>query len=83
MPGAADLEDAWIRARLGEDGYMAGKDAEAAACDAQTVPVVTGTVDPGHRQDDRPGRPPKPADGADRRQSPREQRLRIPAMANP
>ena len=45
VPGAQDLEDAWIRARLGEDGYLAGKDAEAAACDAQTVPVVTGTVD--------------------------------------
>jgi hypothetical protein len=46
LPGARDLEDAWIRARLGEDGYLAGKDAETAACDAQTVPVVTGTMDP-------------------------------------
>ncbi len=46
LPGAGDIEDAWIRARLGEDGYLAGKDAEAAACDAQTVPVVTGTMDP-------------------------------------
>jgi hypothetical protein len=46
MPGARDLEDAWIRARLGEDGYLTGTDAEAAACDAQTVPVVTGTMDP-------------------------------------
>jgi hypothetical protein len=46
LPGAQDLEDAWIRAFLGEDGYLAGKDAEAAACDAQTVPVVTGTMDP-------------------------------------
>jgi hypothetical protein len=46
MPGAQGLEDAWIRARLGEDGYLSGKDAEAAACDAQTVPVVTGTLDP-------------------------------------
>jgi hypothetical protein len=46
LPGAGDLEDAWIRARLGEDGYLTGKDAEVAACDAQTVPVVTGTVDP-------------------------------------
>ena len=45
MPGARDLEDAWIRARLGEDGYLTGKDAEAAACDAQSVPVVTGTMD--------------------------------------
>jgi hypothetical protein len=46
LPGAEDIEDAWIRARLGEDGYLAGKDAETAACDAQTVPVVTGTMDP-------------------------------------
>ena len=33
-------------ARLGEDGYLTGQDAEAAACDAQTVPVVTGAMDP-------------------------------------
>jgi hypothetical protein len=46
LPGAGDLEDAWIRAFLGEDGYLTGKDAEAAACDAQTVPVVTGTMNP-------------------------------------
>jgi hypothetical protein len=46
MPGAGDLEDAWIRSCLGEDGYLAGQDAVAAACDAQTVPVVTATVDP-------------------------------------
>ena len=46
LPGAEDIEDAWIRARLGEDGYLTGKDAETAACDAQTVPVVTGTTDP-------------------------------------
>lgn len=45
MPGAGDLEDAWLRARLGEDGYLTGKDAETAACDAQTVPVVTGHPD--------------------------------------
>jgi Domain of unknown function (DUF222)/HNH endonuclease len=45
MPGAQDLEDAWIRARLGEDGYLTGKDAEVAACDAQTFPVVTGQPD--------------------------------------
>jgi hypothetical protein len=46
LPGAQELEDAWIRARAGEDGYLAGADAETAACDAQTVPVVTGTMDP-------------------------------------
>src|SRR5579862_9255815 len=44
LPGAQELEDAWIRARAGEDGYLSGTDAETAACDAQTVPVVTGTT---------------------------------------
>jgi hypothetical protein len=45
MPGAPELEDAWIKARTGEDGFLAGKDAETAACDAMTVPVVTGRAD--------------------------------------
>jgi hypothetical protein len=45
MPGAPELEDAWIKAKLGEPGYLAGKDAEVAACDALTVPVVTGRAD--------------------------------------
>src|SRR6516162_1841961 len=45
MPGASELEDAWIRGRPGEDGYLAGKDAEAAACDALIIPVVTGRAD--------------------------------------
>jgi hypothetical protein len=47
MPGASALEGAWIRALLGEDGCLTGKDAGAAACDALTVPVVTGVVDLG------------------------------------
>ena len=46
LPGAQHLEDAWIRARLGQEGYLTGTDAETAACDAQVVPVVTGTMDP-------------------------------------
>jgi Domain of unknown function (DUF222) len=46
LPGAQDLEDAWIRGRLGEDGGLTGEEAETAACDAQTVPVVTGAMDP-------------------------------------
>ena len=46
LPGAPQLEDAWLRARAGQDGYLAGPDAETAACDAQTVPVVTGSMDP-------------------------------------
>ncbi|HVT67570.1 MAG TPA: DUF222 domain-containing protein [Trebonia sp.] len=50
LPGAPDLEDAWLRARLGEPGdpgtaHLAGKDARVAACDALTVPVVTGHAD--------------------------------------
>ena len=45
LPGASQIEDAWLRAKLGEPGYLAGKDAEVAACDAMTVPVVTGHAD--------------------------------------
>ncbi len=45
MPGASELEQAWINAGLGEPGYLTGKAAEAAACDALTVPVVTGHAD--------------------------------------
>src|SRR5215472_16611155 len=45
MPGASAIEDAWINARLGETGYLVGKDAEAAACDALIIPVVTGHAD--------------------------------------
>jgi hypothetical protein len=47
LPGGQDLEDAWLQARLGQEDYLAGKDAEAAACDAQVVPVVTGQPDLG------------------------------------
>jgi hypothetical protein len=50
MPGAGDVEDAWLRAGLGESAepgtaYLSGKDAEVAACDALAVPVVTGRAD--------------------------------------
>jgi hypothetical protein len=45
LPGASELEDAWIRAKLGEPGYLAGKDAEVAACDSMMVPVVIGHAD--------------------------------------
>ena len=45
MPGASAIEDAFIRAKLGEPGYLAGKDAEVAACDSMTVPVVVGHAD--------------------------------------
>jgi Domain of unknown function (DUF222) len=45
LPGAPEIEEAFLRAKLGEPGYLAGKDAEVAACDAMTVPVVTGHAD--------------------------------------
>src|SRR6202041_3651081 len=43
MDGASVVEDTWLRARAGEHGYLSGADAEAAACDAMIVPVVTGS----------------------------------------
>jgi hypothetical protein len=45
MPGGTAIEQAWLNAALGEPGYLTGKDAETAACDALTVPVVTGHAD--------------------------------------
>ena len=45
MPGASGLEQAWIAAQAGQPGWLTGIGAEAAACDAAIVPVVTGTVD--------------------------------------
>jgi hypothetical protein len=41
-PGAPEAEEVWLRGTAGETGYLLGKDAEAAACDARTTPVVTG-----------------------------------------
>jgi hypothetical protein len=45
MDGASAVEEAWLRARAGEHGYLSGKDAEVIACDALIVPVVTGSPD--------------------------------------
>jgi len=45
LPGAPVLEEAWLAARSGQHGYLAGKDAEVIACDALIVPVVTGSAD--------------------------------------
>jgi hypothetical protein len=69
LPGASELQEAWLAAMAGQHGYLAGKDAEVAACDAVITPVVTGQVDlsivdamidlaaaylPGHRKPARP-----------------------------
>jgi hypothetical protein len=45
MEGASVIEDTWLRARAGEHGYLSGRDAEAIACDALIVPLVTGSPD--------------------------------------
>jgi hypothetical protein len=45
MPGGSAAEQAWLNGAAGEPGYLRGRDAEAAACDALTVPVVTGHAD--------------------------------------
>jgi hypothetical protein len=45
MDGASQVEEAWLRARAGQPGYLVGKDAEAIACDALIVPIVTGSPD--------------------------------------
>ena len=45
LPGAPALTEAWLRGRTGEPGWLLGKDAETAACDAMIVPVVTATPD--------------------------------------
>jgi hypothetical protein len=45
LDGAWIGEETWLRARAGEHGYLSGKDAEAVACDALIVPVVTGSPD--------------------------------------
>ena len=42
MDGASQLEAGWL---AGEPGYLTGKDAEIAACDALLIPVVTGHAD--------------------------------------
>ncbi len=52
MPGAAAAERAWVTAKTGDrgtgqgrPGWLTGAEAQAAACDATVVPVVTGQVD--------------------------------------
>jgi hypothetical protein len=45
MPGAPEVEHAYFSALAGEHGYLSGTSARVAACDAITVPVVTGHPD--------------------------------------
>src|SRR5215469_14761268 len=45
LPGASELQDAWLAATAGRPGYLAGQDAEVAACDAIVHPVVVGHPD--------------------------------------
>jgi hypothetical protein len=45
MDGATAITSTWLAAIAGEPGYLTGKDAQAAACDALIVPVVTGHPD--------------------------------------
>ena len=55
-PGAPEAEEVWLRGTAGEPGYLLGKDAEAAACDARDHPG--GDRARGHaggRQDHRAG----------------------------
>jgi Domain of unknown function (DUF222) len=44
-PDAPEQEEVWLRGTAGEPGYLTGKDAEAAACGALQVPVVTAHAD--------------------------------------
>src|SRR5262249_24316118 len=46
LPGASEAEAAWAAARARQPGWLTGPAADAAACDATLVPVVTGHVDP-------------------------------------
>ncbi len=46
LPGASAAEAAWAAARASQPGWLTGPDADAAACDASVVPIVTGHIDP-------------------------------------
>jgi hypothetical protein len=45
LPGASDLQEAWLAALAGQPGYLAGTDADVVACDAVITPFVTGSPD--------------------------------------
>jgi len=44
-PGAPETEAAWAAARAAQPGWLTGIEAQAAACDATIIPMVTGHVD--------------------------------------
>src|SRR5258708_943989 len=46
MPGAPEVEHAYLAALAGEHGYLSGAGAQAAACDASTTPLLTGHPHP-------------------------------------
>ncbi len=46
VPGAGHAEADWAAAAAREHGWLAGPEADAAACDATVVPIVTGHLDP-------------------------------------
>jgi hypothetical protein len=45
LPGASAAEAAWAAARVSQPGWLSGPEADAVACDATVVPIVTGAVD--------------------------------------
>jgi hypothetical protein len=45
LPGASEVQEAWLAALAGEHAHLAGRGAQAAACDAVLTPVVTGRLD--------------------------------------
>ena len=45
MPGAPEMEHAYLAALAGEHAHLSGAAARATACDAITSPVVTGHPD--------------------------------------
>jgi hypothetical protein len=46
LPGGSAAEAAWAAARASQPGWVSGPEAEAAACDASVVPLVTGHLNP-------------------------------------
>jgi hypothetical protein len=45
LPESSAVEAAWAAARASQPGWLSGPEAEAAACDASVVPIVTGHLD--------------------------------------